>query len=195
MGANQFMVTSKGKTITEAFTAAVEDAKFEYGHRGYTGSIAEKDTFVEIKVPKGKKPYEYAKELLYKDDPRIEDKWGPAGAILLRQTDRKTEVPNGAKEENRNVQKGRREWVTEYDVVEVDIWNRSERLIQSYRTQTEAEKSAKRLAKERNKRMQVRITKRLKNGSTHIVDFVPTTKTKVIKNGWKEYLFFGKASC
>lgn len=53
MGANEFKTVSFGKTAAAAFEQAVLDAKHEYGHGGYTGSIAEKRSFVEVKVPSG----------------------------------------------------------------------------------------------------------------------------------------------
>jgi len=83
MGANSFYTTSQGRTAKEAFTNAVEDARYEYGHGGYTGTIAEKDRFVMIECPKGAIPEEYAHELIDKEDYRIDDKWGPAGCISL----------------------------------------------------------------------------------------------------------------
>jgi len=84
MGAHSFYTTSQGRTAKEAFTKAVQDARYEYGHGGYTGTIAEKDKFVMIECPKGAIPEEYANELLNNSDYRIDDKWGPAGCIDLR---------------------------------------------------------------------------------------------------------------
>jgi hypothetical protein len=42
MGASQFGEYGYGRTASEAFTAAREQAAWEYGHGGYTGSLAEK---------------------------------------------------------------------------------------------------------------------------------------------------------
>ena len=83
MGAEVFFTKAKGKTAKEAFNAAVDQAHYDYGHAGYTGSIAEKNSAVEIKLPQGRDPYEYANHLIDEDDPRIEDKWGPAGYFSL----------------------------------------------------------------------------------------------------------------
>lgn len=49
MGASEFMTTAKGRTAEEAFRAAREDALYEYGHGGYTGSVGEKSDFVMIR--------------------------------------------------------------------------------------------------------------------------------------------------
>jgi len=48
MGAAEFEQHGKGATVTEAFLAAREQAAWEYGHGGYTGSLAEKGEFIEI---------------------------------------------------------------------------------------------------------------------------------------------------
>ena len=81
MGACNFYQKAKGKNAQEAFHSAVKAAEWEHGHGGYTGTIAEKHEFVMIRLPKGKTPIEYAEELIGDDDPRIDDKWGPAGCI------------------------------------------------------------------------------------------------------------------
>jgi hypothetical protein len=53
MGAEQFGTRSSGKTVEEAFEAAREQAFYDYGHAGYTGTIAEKSSFHEVKLPTG----------------------------------------------------------------------------------------------------------------------------------------------
>jgi len=55
MGAERFITYSKGATAKEAFELAVESAEYEYGHSGYTGTIAEKDDFVmvDVSLPEG----------------------------------------------------------------------------------------------------------------------------------------------
>jgi hypothetical protein len=77
------MTKATGKTAKDAFSAAVAEARRSYGEGGYTGSIAEKRSFVMISVPKGVEPRAYVNELIEKDDDRICDKWGPAGCIAL----------------------------------------------------------------------------------------------------------------
>ena len=84
MGAETFSITKSGKTAKEAFKFAVEDAEYDHGHSGYTGTIAEKDSFVMIPLPKGElDAYSYANKLINESDHRIDDKWGPAGCIQL----------------------------------------------------------------------------------------------------------------
>ena len=84
MSAEQFFQYSEGKTADEAFIAAVEEAEYDHGHSGYTGTIAEKDRFVMIPTPKcetAKEAMNLAGELMNKSDDRIDDMWGPAGCI------------------------------------------------------------------------------------------------------------------
>lgn len=83
MGANSFSVVVKGPTARKAFDEAVKNARYEYGHNGYTGTIAEKGSFVMITCPQGRDPQDYADELIEEEDKRIDDKYGPAGCIAL----------------------------------------------------------------------------------------------------------------
>ena len=83
MGADFFETESLGTTPKEAFNQAVEDARYMDGHGGYTGTIAEKNSFVMITLPKGKDPYDYINELIEENDDRIYEKWGPAGCFEL----------------------------------------------------------------------------------------------------------------
>jgi hypothetical protein len=84
MGAEQFITTAEGATVKEAFDAAREEAAYERGHRGYTGTIAEKDEFVIISDAVGMTrtmAEALAEKLLRDGDKRIDDKWGPVGVI------------------------------------------------------------------------------------------------------------------
>jgi len=53
MGACDFESRGFGKTVRDAFRSAREEAQYLYGHAGYTGTIAEKDSVIEYEVPKG----------------------------------------------------------------------------------------------------------------------------------------------
>tara|TARA_B100000131_G_scaffold221323_1_gene212849 strand:- start:37690 stop:38025 length:336 start_codon:yes stop_codon:yes gene_type:complete len=99
MGASTFYQESWGKTPESAFWSAVRDAKWEHGHGGYTGTVAEKSEFVIIPVPEGKEPYQFASQLIDNGDPRVSDKWGPAGCIDLTETTRGYEKREGSSED------------------------------------------------------------------------------------------------
>ena len=83
MGACEFSVRSKGKTANEAFKAAREEALYESGHGGYSGTIAEKNSFTLIPLPEGISAGDYAYKLIDEGDRRVDDKWGPAGCIKI----------------------------------------------------------------------------------------------------------------
>jgi hypothetical protein len=83
MGADPFITSAIGDTAKAAFDKAVENALYEYGHGGYTGTIADKDCFSEIELPEGVDPVAEADRMIDTDDERVSDKWGPAGAFSL----------------------------------------------------------------------------------------------------------------
>lgn len=85
MGADVFFQDGRGTTAKEAFVDARDRAAWDHGHAGYTGTLAEKHEYVTIKCPEGVNPREYAEGLINKSDPRIDDKWGPAGCIKLEE--------------------------------------------------------------------------------------------------------------
>jgi hypothetical protein len=51
MGACSFVELTHGKTARDAFSAAVDRAQWEFGHGGYTGTIAEKGDFTVYDLP------------------------------------------------------------------------------------------------------------------------------------------------
>ena len=53
MGADTYMHITKGKTAQECFKRLREQAQWEHGHGGYSGTIAEKNSYVEFTRPKG----------------------------------------------------------------------------------------------------------------------------------------------
>ena len=85
MGAETFRVEIQETDVEKAFREAVENAQYEYGHGGYTGTIAEKDDYVVVSTdPLGfNEAQALAERLIRAQDARIDDKWGPAGAIPL----------------------------------------------------------------------------------------------------------------
>ena len=86
MGAQEFMDFFEGTDVNTAFADAVDAALYDYGHASYTGTIAEKDDFTVIQQEPvtSEESLALARRLLEEDDPRISDKWGPAGAIAVK---------------------------------------------------------------------------------------------------------------
>lgn len=83
MGANTFGNFGAGKTAQEAFKKLVEADRADNGDNVYSGTIGTKKKFELIAVPAGKDPVAYAHELLAADDPRVENKYGPAGCVQV----------------------------------------------------------------------------------------------------------------
>jgi hypothetical protein len=86
MGATTF--TTNVIPLTDpraAFAKACEDARYSSGNEGYTGTVAEKDGYVicSDKVLSEHSAVLLADQLINDDDPRVTDKWGPAGAIPI----------------------------------------------------------------------------------------------------------------
>lgn len=90
MGACGFVTWANGVTADAAFDTAVREARFENGHGGYTGTVAEKSSFtiLDRRVRSLRGAREYADSLLRVEpmDPRISSKWGPAGAVPFCET-------------------------------------------------------------------------------------------------------------
>lgn len=61
MGAADFEAIGLGQTVSKAFVAAVQDAQYEYGHGGYTGTIAEKGDFELFVLPPRVDPFKVAR--------------------------------------------------------------------------------------------------------------------------------------
>lgn len=93
MGAETFGTSAWGTTADEAFRTAQEEARYEHGNGGYTGTIAEKYEYVFAGVlPEGVKATDVYAAFAYgvtDDRPellslvetweeRFDDKWGPA---------------------------------------------------------------------------------------------------------------------
>lgn len=83
MGAITFFDVVTGDDVAKAFKKTRNEALHEHGPGGCTGSIAEKDHYVVIDDVRRSEAYAigWAMELISANDPRIEDKWGPAGAL------------------------------------------------------------------------------------------------------------------
>lgn len=83
MGAQEFTDYGVGVDVAAAFREASSAAVAMYGNQGYTGSLAEKGDYVVVeRTPLERAAaYALADRLMQANDPRVSDKWGPAGAI------------------------------------------------------------------------------------------------------------------
>ena len=93
MGASEFVTVSKGKDAKTAFAAAKQNARYDYGHRGYTGTVAEKQDLVMMgRASSEAEAEKMARTFLYEGDKRIDDKWGPAGCIEVEGKEREAKT-------------------------------------------------------------------------------------------------------
>jgi hypothetical protein len=104
MGAVGFDCVGFGNDVEDAFNNARAQAQYDYGHAGYTGTIAEKNSFVEFKCPDGIEPNYFVDVAMAAEYERPEreklfeligaisaqdllnisyDKWGPCVAVRL----------------------------------------------------------------------------------------------------------------
>jgi hypothetical protein len=96
MGATSFETHTtipKNATDEDAFRQARDSARFEHGHGGYSGTIAEKSSFVRYAKARSKRNAERMASALIHTNPNgvlvyreeasqaCDDKWGPACAI------------------------------------------------------------------------------------------------------------------
>lgn len=103
MGADTFYTVARGASVREAFNSARNTAIIRRGNEGYTGTIAEKSSYTLI-IPTAaeltratdasrlwcrREPTQrevlfcLAEQLVGTGDPRVDDKWGPAGVLEL----------------------------------------------------------------------------------------------------------------
>jgi hypothetical protein len=90
VASSTFEQYADGADVEAAFNAARDAALDEHGHGGFTGTVAEKDDYVVIThtLTDLDSAAALARDLINRDDQRIADKWGPAGAIPVRQPTR-----------------------------------------------------------------------------------------------------------
>ena len=90
MGAMTFEDLARGKSAKLAFSAAVEQAAYEHGHGGYTGTLAEKHQF-EIVEPTREIDQSNLESdaLALAEEMRKagygDDKWGPAMCLVVKE--------------------------------------------------------------------------------------------------------------
>lgn len=70
MGACDFHSATTAETPAEAFSKLVERALHDYGHAGYTGTIAEKSGFVMFDIPEDVDPNDIATAIFEWDEVR-----------------------------------------------------------------------------------------------------------------------------
>jgi len=91
MGAQEFYVDSNETKLTRGFALAVEDARWEYGHGGYTGTIGEKTGVqrrhftVNGELPTRQEAVQEAERRMGTDE--VNSKWDDAEAFKYQNED------------------------------------------------------------------------------------------------------------
>jgi hypothetical protein len=84
MGATEFFTYAEGINVKAAFVAAKQEAEYESGNSGYTGTIAEKDDFKsasENVFPDKYAADDFAYQKINDDNHWCNDKYKPAAYI------------------------------------------------------------------------------------------------------------------
>lgn len=81
MSASFFSTMTRESDPDEAFEAACNQAFWAQSPGGYTGTIADKESYVIVQATPLCAKDAAVRALELQDAPRVEDKWGPAGAI------------------------------------------------------------------------------------------------------------------
>ena len=91
MGATWTWDTAEGKTAKEAFEAAQNQARYDYGHQPYSGTLSEKDSFgmAHLLLLPLKEAVALAEKHQGDSSSEFDEKWGPAGCIEI-ETDQPT---------------------------------------------------------------------------------------------------------
>ena len=87
MGATTFGCTARGRDASEAFKKARDEAFYEHGHGGYTGTIAEKSDYKLVTLSEEviNDRTLFRAKIDELTDTQFDDKWGPAGCVKLRE--------------------------------------------------------------------------------------------------------------
>ena len=84
MGGTTFVTVGWGKDADDAFRNARDMAGYEFGHGGYSGTIAEKSSFRMVETKPRQNIHKLIDDCLNDSSHFCEDKCGPAACIELK---------------------------------------------------------------------------------------------------------------
>jgi hypothetical protein len=181
MGACSFTTSSYGKSMSEAYNNAVEDATHEYGNDAYNGTISTtrgcRDVTAEYKRS-GKSINQYIN-----DNIDNFNKWGACGGICVEEP-----ITNKGKIKSQVehiVEKGTKKWVLKYVVYEYD------NQIGSFNTKGDAVKKAREHTEKTQRRTTISMEKKLDKGNSQVASVTYKQATNEKKG---KYIFFGWAA-
>ena len=183
MGAQSFSVSSRGKSMSQAYDRACKDAEEEYGHQqGYSGTITTTDGFSDVTAE-----FKRSKKDLNKfinDNIDKADKWGNCLAICI---DEPKSNKNKIKTQVEHiVSKGTKKWELSFVVTSRDG------TIGSKKTKGDAVKLAREYSEKHQTRTSIHMEKVLVGGGSKVAEISYKASTNE-KEG--KYVFFGWAAC
>ena len=184
MGAQQFFVTSRGKSAKEAYDRAVEAADDEYGHQeGYSGAINATPGFSDATAKweaSGLSMHNFIQERLDKLT-----KFQGAECICIKKPRTNT---NKIKSQVEHVTApGTKKWVLKYVAL-----GHSKGIIGSYRTKGEAVAAARKYTEQSGNSTYVEMRKELEKGSPLTAKITYKKSSNEQEGEWE---FYGWASC
>lgn len=183
MGACSFTTSAYGKSISDAYNNAVDDATHEYGNDAYNGTISTtrgvKDVTAEYKRS-GKSLSQYIN-----DNIDNFNKWGACGGICVQEP--KTNKNKIKSQVEHIVTKGTKKWVLKYAV---ECYN-TDRIIGKYKTKGDAVKSARKYTEDTQNTTKIYMTKELEKGTSDVAKVVYKRAENESKG---KYVFFGWAA-
>jgi hypothetical protein len=181
MGACSFTTSAYGKSMSEAYNNAVEDAVSEYGTDAYNCTISTtrgcRDVTAEYKRS-GKSLNQFIN-----DNIDNFNKWGACGGICVEEP-----ITNKSKIKSQVehiVEKGTKKWVLKYVVYEYD------NQIGSFNTKGDAVKKAREHTEKTQRRTTISMEKKLEKGNSQVAT-ITYKQAKNEKRG--KYIFFGWAA-
>lgn len=181
MGACSFTTSAYGKSMSEAYNNAVEDATHEYGNDAYNGTISTtrgcRDVTAEYKRS-GKSLNQYINDSIDNFN-----KWGACGGICVEEP-----ITNKGKIKSQVehiVEKGTKKWVLKYVVYEYD------NQIGSFNTKGDAVKKAREHTEKTQRRTTISMEKKLEKGNSQVATITYKQATNEKKG---KYIFFGWAA-
>jgi hypothetical protein len=181
MGACSFTTSSYGKSMSEAYNNAVEDATHEYGNDAYNGTISTtrgcRDVTAEYKRS-GKSLNQYINDSIDNFN-----KWSACGGICVEEP--KTNTNKVKSQVEHIVEKGTKKWVLKYVVYDYD------NQVGSYNTKGDAVKKAREHTEKTQRRTTISMEKKLDKGNSQVASVTYKQATNEKKG---KYIFFGWAA-
>lgn len=183
MGATEFFIKGRGRTIKEAYEQAIEDAIDEYGNDPYNGTISTTTRFIDVtdEYKKSKKSMpEYINDKMDRASKR------DCFAICL---EKPVENTNKTKSVVINKPyKGTRQWKLIYKVVN---WNGSDCFFESEKKE-DAVKAARAYSEKNQATTYIHIVKKLVGSKAEVAEIQYKKSDKEKSGLWQ---FFGSAAC